>query len=93
MLYPWKEQIEAQLEGKSLSVDEREELKQLRKEVKNLRMEKEILKKVSAFFAKEMKQNLTSSEANQHFLLTVSCCVMQVSTSAYCSWKINDQGS
>ena len=55
MLYRWKEQIESQLEGKSLSVDEREELKRLRKENKNLRMEKEILKKASAFFAKEMK--------------------------------------
>jgi len=55
MLYRWKEQIDAQLEGKSLSVDEREELKRLRKEVKKLRMEKEILKKASAFFAKEMK--------------------------------------
>ena len=55
MLYRWKEQIEAQLEGKSLSVDEREELKRLRKENKNLRMEKEILKKASAFFAREMK--------------------------------------
>ncbi len=55
MLYRWKEQIESQLEGKALSVDEREELKRLRKENKNLRMEKEILKKASAFFAKEMK--------------------------------------
>jgi len=55
MLYRWKEQIESELQGKSLSIDEREELKQLRKEVKNLRMEKEILKKASAFFAKEMK--------------------------------------
>ena len=55
ILYRWKEQIESQLEGKSLSVDEREELKRLRKENKNLRMEKEILKKASAFFAKEMK--------------------------------------
>ncbi len=55
MLYRWKNQIESQLEGKSLSEDERDELKQLRKEVKNLRMEKEILKKASAFFAKEMK--------------------------------------
>jgi len=44
-----------QLEGEALSVDEREELKRLRKENKNLRMEKEILKKASAFFAKEMK--------------------------------------
>ena len=55
ILYRWKEQIESQLAGKSLSVDERDELKRLRKEVKNLRMEKEILKKASAFFAKEMK--------------------------------------
>jgi len=38
-----------------LAEDEREELKRLRKEVKNLRLEKEILKKASAFFAKEMK--------------------------------------
>ena len=55
MLYRWKAQIESQLEGKTLAVDEREELKRLRKENKNLRMEKEILKKASAFFAKEMK--------------------------------------
>ncbi len=55
ILYRWKEQIESQLAGKSLSEDERDELKRLRKEVKNLRMEKEILKRASAFFAKEMK--------------------------------------
>ena len=55
LLYRWKEQMESQLEGKSISVDEREELNRLRKENKNLRMEKEILKKASAFFAREMK--------------------------------------
>jgi transposase len=38
-----------------LGVDEREELKRLRKENRLLRMEKEILKKASAYFAKEMK--------------------------------------
>ncbi len=43
MLYRWKEQLESQREGKSLSIDEREELKQLRKENRNIRMEKEIL--------------------------------------------------
>jgi len=55
MLYKWKEAIETQLEGKILAEDEREELKRLRKENKRLRMEKEILKKASAFFAQEMK--------------------------------------
>lgn len=55
MLYKWKEKIEAEQDGKALQEDEREELKRLRKEVKELRMEKEILKKASAFFAKEMK--------------------------------------
>lgn len=55
MLYKWKEAIEAQLEGKILAEDEREELKRLRTENKRLRMEKEILKKASAFFAQEMK--------------------------------------
>ncbi len=55
ILYRWKQHIEEQQQGKALAEDEREELKRLRKEVKNLRMEKEILKKASAFFAKEMK--------------------------------------
>jgi transposase len=55
MLYRWKEQVEQQQEGKVLVEGEREELKRLRKENKELRMEKEILKKASAFFAKEMK--------------------------------------
>jgi transposase len=55
MLYRWKQQIEDQRQGMALGEDERDELKRLRKEVKQLRMEKEILKKASAFFAKEMK--------------------------------------
>lgn len=55
MLYKWKELHDQQTEGKVLAEDEREELKRLRKENKELRMEKEILKKASAFFAKEMK--------------------------------------
>ena len=55
MLYRWKQQLEQQSSKVRLSEDERAELNQLRKEVKHLRMEKEILKKASAFFAKEMK--------------------------------------
>jgi transposase len=36
-----------------LTSDEREELRTLRREVRTLRMEREILKKAAAFFAKE----------------------------------------
>lgn len=54
-LYDWKAKLETAKEGATLPADERAELKNLRKEVKSLRMEKEILKKASAFFAKEMK--------------------------------------
>lgn len=55
LLYKWKDKIEAERSGVVLESDERDELKRLRKENKELRMEKEILKKASAFFAKEMK--------------------------------------
>jgi transposase len=55
MLYKWKEKFEAETQEKSLPESERDELKRLRRENKELRMEKEILKKASAFFAKEMK--------------------------------------
>ncbi len=45
ILYRWRDKIESQLEGRLLSVDVCEELKRLRKENKNLRMEKDILKR------------------------------------------------
>ena len=51
----WKREFEEEASGAQLGVDEREELKRLRKEVRMLRMEKEILKKASQYFAKEMK--------------------------------------
>ncbi len=54
-LYLWKQQQEQAQNGSLLSVDEKAELVALRQEVKRLRMEKEILKKASAFFAREMK--------------------------------------
>jgi transposase len=55
LLYRWKDKADEKQAGTAISEDERAELKRLCKEVKELRMEKEILKKASAFFAKEMK--------------------------------------
>ncbi len=55
LLGRWKREYEAQAKGETLDQDEREELKRLRRENRGLRMEKEILKKASAYFAKEMK--------------------------------------
>lgn len=51
----WKSELDEEVKGERLCSDERAELTRLRREVKELRMEKEILKKASAFFAKEMK--------------------------------------
>ena len=51
----WKREFEEEASGARLGADELEELKRLRKENRLLRMEKEILKKASAYFAKEMK--------------------------------------
>ncbi len=53
----WKKQFETNgnqaFPGKGNLNPEKEELFRLRKEVKKLRMEREILKKAAAFFAKE----------------------------------------
>ena len=53
----WKKQFETNgnqaFPGKGHMSPEKEELHRLRKEVKQLRMEREILKKAAAFFAKE----------------------------------------
>ncbi len=51
----WKTELAQEASGERLNADERAELARLRREVKELRMEKEILKKASAFFAKEMR--------------------------------------
>ena len=55
----WKKQFETNgnqaFPGKGHMSPEKEELDRLRKEVKKLRMEREILKKAAAFFANESK--------------------------------------
>ena len=55
----WKKQLETDgnqsFPGKGHLTSDKEELYQLRNEVKKLRMEREILKKAAAFFANEPK--------------------------------------
>jgi transposase len=55
VLRRWKEQIEKEgmqaFPGKGFITAEKEELHRLRKEVKRLEMERDILKKATAFFA------------------------------------------
>ncbi len=51
----WVKQAEASGSAVTLSTDERAELRRLRKENQELRMEKEILRKATAFFAKESR--------------------------------------
>ena len=57
VLRRWKMQHETEgsdaFPGKGHMIPEKEELARLRKENKRLRMEREILKKAAAFFAKE----------------------------------------
>jgi len=55
LLYNWVAKHKKETQGNALSIDERAELIQLRKDNKRLQMEREILKKASAFFAREMK--------------------------------------
>lgn len=55
MLGRWRRELSGEQAGERLGGEEREELKRLRLEVKRLRMEREILKKATAFFAQEMK--------------------------------------
>ena len=53
LLHRWKTRFAAEASGEDLSDDERMELGRLRSENKRLRMERDILKKATAFFANE----------------------------------------
>jgi transposase len=53
LLRKWKQVIDAEKQDTSLTEDERLELARLRAENRQLRMERDILKKATAFFANE----------------------------------------
>ena len=53
LLRNWKRRFEAKNEDESLTEDERMEIARLRAENRRLRMERDILKKATAFFANE----------------------------------------
>ena len=53
LLRNWKRQFEAEHEDGTLTEDERMEIARLRVENRRLRMERDILKKATAFFANE----------------------------------------
>ena len=55
LIYNWRTKLLDENNNAILTINEREELKKLRNENKVLRMEKEILKKASAFFARELE--------------------------------------
>jgi transposase len=55
LLYNWVAKFKQQNEDSELSKDDQAELVKLRKDNKRLQMEREILRKASAVFAKAMK--------------------------------------
>jgi transposase len=65
LLSKWRDRFAEESAGTRLTGDERDELKQLRKEVRLLKMEKEILKKASQYFAKEMRSTARMQEVEQ----------------------------
>lgn len=55
LLYRWVAQFGKKPDGTQVTPDEHEELIRLRREIKVLQEEREILKKATAFFARESK--------------------------------------
>ena len=70
LLYNWKAKFEAEQSGEALSADERVELIRLRKENKELRMEKDILKKASALLLCSFANIVTSLSKTMVITLT-----------------------
>ncbi|MAY37899.1 IS3 family transposase [Spongiibacter sp.] len=88
ILYRWKDQQEQLSAGTALAEDERSELRRLRKENKELRMEKEIFKKGQRLLCErnEVKYGFIQKHS-QSYSVRLLCRVMKLSKSAFYAWK------
>jgi transposase len=83
-LWNWKEKLAPEVQkvrGKSPVSEADKEILQLRKQIKILEMEREILKKAAAFFAKEQFKGLHLSLRRRpifRFLYCAASCVYQL---------------
>jgi transposase len=55
LIYRWKQELAHETTGQRLSADERHEVTRLRRRVRELEMETEILKKATAYFVRHSK--------------------------------------
>ncbi|WP_102531010.1 IS3 family transposase [Shewanella sp. 10N.286.52.B9] len=87
LLYNWKEKHQAQQQGIALEESERDELKRLRRENKELRMEKEIPKKGKRLLCErhEVKFRFIKQHSSL-FPIALLSRVMNVSKSGYYDW-------
>ena len=84
----WAKRADASGSADMLSPDERAELRRLRKENSELRMEKEILRKATAFFAKEKSMRFTFIDVEKAlYPMRILCRVLEVSRSGYYAWR------
>jgi len=86
LLYNWKEKHEALKQGVTLEESERDELKRLRKENKELRMERNSKKGQRLLCERnEVKFRFIKRQSNL-FPVALLCRVMSVSKSGYYDW-------
>ena len=86
----WVEQARAdRTKGKTgLTTAEREELARLRKEVRELRMERDVLKKAAAFFAKDYLMRFAWIQTEKaSYPLTKLCRWLGVTPSGFYAWR------